>query len=51
MKTNGGNAIVGLVLIILGVIFLSGGFVNLNVIWNYWPLVLIVIGIAVLMNR
>jgi Domain of unknown function (DUF5668)/B-box zinc finger len=47
------NYIGSIVLIVLGVIFLlaTTGVLNSRWIWNFWPLVLIVIGVALLLKR
>lgn len=38
----------GVVMVTLGVLFLSGelGIANIHIMWRYWPIVLIVIGLA-----
>ena len=45
---NSGKALMGVLLISLGVIFLLGtfGMVDLPSIWHWWPAILIVIGAA-----
>lgn len=49
-KGGDGKVVLGLILLILGLMFLFQNLFNVNVWHNFWPLVLVIIGFIVIIN-
>lgn len=45
---NSSNATGGVILILVGVLFLLNNLLNINVWGNFWPLILVVVGLSIM---
>jgi hypothetical protein len=49
--TNNTNVMGGLILIVIGVLFLLQNFLAINIWANFWPLLLIAVGLGIIFKK